>query len=120
MTNNNVHSDFMVIMCEMSVMYFDHHITKKLYSFEAHCLNVTKALRDPVKYESEIGSIIYRNLIIFLMLELESQYGVVGDRATKIIIDFYTNEYWVGIYKSQVEQNKRLFPSGYYKKLKGL
>jgi len=118
MPNEKLHMDFMVIMSEMSVMYYVHYITRKLYSFESHCLKVTNAMEDPIKYKSEVNSTSYQNLILFLMMELETQYGLVGGRATKIIVDFYTNRFWVGIYNAQIKVNKSLFPDGYYKKLK--
>jgi hypothetical protein len=56
--------------------------------------------------------------MLFLLMELESQYGLVGDSATDIVVDFYTNQYWLGIYNGQTKVNYNLFPDGYYKKLK--
>jgi len=123
MASDKINMDFMIVMCEMSVMFYDHYLTRKLISFENYCDKVCMVFEDPDINFDKAGyySANHEQLMIFLQLELESQYGIVGGKATKIIVDFYTNRYWVGIYKSQSKVNKSLFPDGYYKKLnKGL
>ena len=120
MYNEKLHMDFMLVMCEMSVIFYDHHISRKLVSFESYCSKVCKLFECPEGVRGGYYTTSHEKLMMFLTMELETQYGIVGESATEIILDFYTNRYWVGIYKSQTKVNKSLFPSGYHKKLKGL
>lgn len=119
MPSDKVHMDFMVVMCEMSVMFYDHH-TRKMVSYEGYCKKVKEALDNPDEMKKDYFTYYnyYEDLMRFLLAELRSQYGLVGPAATEIIVDFFTNEYWLGIYNSQTLVNRKMFPKGYNKALK--
>jgi len=119
--DEKTHINFMGIMAEMTVMYYDHtfcaHMLSKRGSqgsFEVFCGNIVRYLGNApnshiVSSEGESGT-----LIVWLMTELEVEYGLNEGMAAEIVVGFFTERFYRDIYNGQSMVNDYLFPNGYY------
>ena len=129
MTNDEViEVNFMGILAEMSVMYFDHmkrskknmELTQR--SFEVFCERIRIYLFNPPLPKKNASMPSEEVFISWLLMELDNEFGLGGDVGEKmganLVLTFFTERYWADIYTIQREANNYLFPKGYYNKLK--
>lgn len=120
--------NFMGILAEMTVIYFDHmkirkrNLLRTQRSFEVFCDKIRMYLLNPPlpkKGEPITSEDVF---ISWLLLELDIEFGLGGDVGSKmganLVLTFFTERYWADIYRIQSEANNYLFPKGYYNKLK--
>ena len=123
-----IDDNFMSIIAEMTVMYYVHSRNRKKYAkysektFELFCDAIRRYLIYPTLPKVNAQLSPEERFINWLLVDLNAEFGLGGDygeyMANDLIITFFTERYWVGIYSVQKDINDYLFPEGYYNKLK--
>ena len=118
--DEKTHFQFMGIMSEMVVMYYDHTYCGHRPNggsegaFRLFCRSITRYL-DETPTVSAKGSESQEEIFIaWLMLELEMEFGLSEELAAQILVGFFVDSYYHDIYRTQKVVNDYLFPNGYY------
>jgi hypothetical protein len=124
--DEKLHHHFMLIMSEMVVMYYDHHFmggimrdSGTMRGFETFCDKVKGYMTDPPRRDAETAERSETFLIVWLVTELEVEFGLSQSLASEVVVSFFLGEYYRNVYTVQKIVNDYLFPNGYHNKLVG-
>jgi len=112
----------MCVMAEMTVMYHDHYFiggkmrnsgTKR--SFEGFCAKISRYMSESTYDGKKVSEKEETMFLSWVMTDLASEYGLSSELSYIVVLDFFTERYYLDIYTIQRRLNNYLFPLGYYK-----